>query len=101
MSTRAIPSPQGKRRFPQTSTTGGGLTIVADYAEDIFAPTMGQTVFVLGATPVAGTVTFKVSGQDYSQLGSYFTLVGATVTWLDVPFSLTPNDEILVAYFTP
>lgn len=84
-----------------TFDDGPGGVLVANYQEDRFTPTLGQTVFNLAATPVAGTTTMKINGQDYSELGGYFAVAVAVVTWSDTPFSLTTDDEVIITYFIP
>ena len=65
-------------------------------SEELFTPTLGQTAFVLSATPADNVDLFVnhlkyVDGVDYS-------VSGATVTWLDVQFTLSPTDSVEIQY---
>ena len=66
---------------------------------DAFTPTLGQTVFAL-SFPYAGSgdpVWLTVGGIAF-ELGVDYTLVGTTLTWLDVDFTLDATDRIVIIY---
>jgi plastocyanin len=80
---------------PQAAGGGGGMFAFAD-----FTPTLAQTVFILPSAPGAGaTVIMVVNGQVFYPVTS-FTVVGATVTWLNVGFTLDGDDKVRVYYTT-
>ena len=74
--------------------SGGGSSTIQ---EDIFAPANLQTVFTLSQTWSGGFAIVFVNGIEYV-LGSDFTIVGTTLTWLDVPFTLALSDRLAVDY---
>ena len=73
--------------------------LVQRFREQSFIPTVGQTVFTLSESvaPTDGLVLLFVNGVVYER-NVDFTAVGATVTWLDIPFTLAPVDCVLVVY---
>lgn len=65
---------------------------------DTFSATLSQTVFNLSSTPTNPTATlFFVEGVMYAG-PSFFTLIGTTLTWLDVPFTLPAGARVDVFY---
>jgi hypothetical protein len=73
--------------------------IGAYFVTDTFSPTLGQTAFSLSAEPTTTNgLIFAVvdSGVYYKDVS--FTTTGTSFTWLDVPFSLGPPDDLLVYY---
>lgn len=89
-----LPTDGGPGRW--FKSTGGAGRII----ELAFTPTSGQTVFPL--TEVYDTGEFAlvtVNGIGQDQVVN-FTIVGSTLTWLDVPFVLSPTDSLCVRYKT-
>lgn len=69
-----------------------------DYRYEAITPINLQTVFPLAETPVdAATVRFSVNGVSYEPTTN-FTVSGATVTWLDTPFTIQATDFVEVEY---
>lgn len=58
----------------------------------------GDTIFNSTETFLStGLVLLTVNGQRFA-LGTHFTFVGTTITWLDNPFTLKAGDCIVVIY---
>lgn len=91
--------PLGYSRFQPASTTGGGGGAGEDHHQtDQFTATSKQTVFSLSDTPVdPDDVELTVNGIEYAN-GSDFSVSGTTVTWLDVLFTLSAGDCIIIDY---
>jgi len=70
---------------------------VPNASVDVFTTTVGQTVFTLSSTPasVAG-VSFYHAGQ--LRPPTDYTVVGTTVTWLDLPYTFVAGEEIIIKY---
>jgi hypothetical protein len=92
--------------FPSTLYFwNGGAWVVtsgtAEFNEDVFTPTFGQTVFTL-SLPFKGagaSVLLAVNGVlDYIE-GVDFTITGTTLTWMG-PFTLTGVDQVIARYQT-
>lgn len=76
------------------SPGGGGGSFVLDK----FTATAGQTVFTLSQTPAdVNVVLLFVEGVEYSP-PVFFTVVGTTLTWLDVPFTMPLNARVEAFY---
>ena len=78
---------------------GGGSS---EFLEQTFAPTLGQTVFVLGTSHLAGNA---LSLACINQLCGYregvsYTVSGTTLTWLDSPFTLDTVDSFTFKHQT-
>ena len=66
--------------------------------EEVYIATAGQTVFTLGRPPLdANSFQFSVNGVKYAESVDY-SLVGDTVTWLNVAFILQAGDEVIAKY---
>lgn len=73
---------------------GGGASGVADAYVAIAA----QTLFTLSSIPaVPAAVLFFVNGQKQTYTTNY-TVVGTTLTWLNVGFSMSAGDEVAAFY---
>lgn len=71
---------------------------VTRFREEEFTPTAGQTVFALAAGGIVdGLSVLTVNGVVYAE-GTDYTIVGATLTWLDNPFLLETVDCLIVKY---
>lgn len=107
-----VPPPVAGQRFYRTDlsqefffdgaiwvqlASGGASTFV----EDEFAVGFnGQTAFVLSAPMIAaGLSVLTVNGVVYAE-GTDYTIVGAALTWLDTPFTLSTADGLIVKYQT-
>jgi hypothetical protein len=68
-------------------------------ASETYTPLLGQTVFTLSFTPAQPSqVDFLVNEAKFVN-GSDYTVVGTTLTWLDVEFTLDPGDKAEAIYF--
>jgi len=75
--------------------SGGGAS---DFRRDLFTPSIGQTIFVLSATPAdPDSVGFYVNSVKY-ELNVHFTLLVATITWNNVAFVMSNTDQIEINY---
>lgn len=65
---------------------------------DVFGGvTNGQTAFVLTQAPKAGSVAFKINGQDQTP-GVDYTLAGANLTYAATDFAIEATDEVWAVY---
>ena len=65
--------------------------------EDVFTAAPGQTVFTLAAEPVdSESFQLTVNGVKYEN--DQYTLIGTTVTWLNVEFSMDGGETVLAKY---
>jgi hypothetical protein len=93
-----VPTDPG-RWIRYTGLAGGGGGAV--FSKQTFIPTIAQTVFTLATVPdPAGLAEVVVNGMTYEQ-GHDYTLVGATLTWLNVSGLLDTSDRLVVAYQLP
>lgn len=77
---------------------GGGSSTFAEAELPVTAP--GQTAFVLPVPYLAGGLAvLAVNGIVYAQ-GTHYTIAGTALTWLDVPFTLSVGDDLIVEYQT-
>jgi hypothetical protein len=107
-----VPAPVSGQRFYRTDLgkefyfdgfvwvmvgAGGSSTFV----EDEFAVGFnGQTLFVLSSPMIAaGLSVMTVNGVVYNE-GTHYTIVGATLTWLNVIFFLSTLDGVAAKYQT-
>ena len=78
------------------------LAGLADAQRDGYSPSNGQTIFTLTRAPHDPTdVRFLISGIEYTEGatgGSYFTVSGLTLTWLNV-FAIQSTDLIEAVYY--
>ena len=103
---------------PYALTAGGGVLMKSDglagwaiiaefepgggganewYAQD-FTPTLGQVSFILAQAPTdLDAFSLSVNGV-IAVLGTDYTVSGTTLTWLNVPFSLTTSDFLSTRY---
>lgn len=96
--TDVVPTDPG-RWIRYTGLAGGGGGSV--FAKQTFIPTASQTVFTLATIPdPAGLAEVVVNGMTYEQ-GHDYTLVGATLTWLNVSGLLDTSDRLVVTYQLP
>lgn len=66
--------------------------------EEVFIAVAGQTVFTLGRPPLdTASFQFYVNGVKYDA-GYHYTLVGDTVTWLNVEFFLAGGESVVCKY---
>jgi hypothetical protein len=66
---------------------------------ETFTPSLGQTVFALAfPAPQPSQVDMFINTVKYIN-GQDFTVSGSVLTWLNIPFSLDPIDEVEVVYF--
>lgn len=82
---------------PPASPTPAAVSFNTDTLP-VAAP--GQTAFTLSQVPLpaeAANLLLFVNGASYVQ-GVSFTLAGAALTWLDVPFTLQTTDAIIAYY---
>jgi hypothetical protein len=78
--------------------TGGGGGPGLFYVD--FTPTDGQTVFTLPVSPGVGAVVLMIVNGQVFYPGVSFTIVGPTITWLNVKFGLDHEDKVRVYYST-
>jgi hypothetical protein len=78
---------------------GGGGPGGATQQEQVFTPTLGQTVFTLATTPTYPDDTGLFINTVKYIYGTNFNVVGNTVVWLNFPFSLDSFDVVEVIYF--
>lgn len=66
----------------------------------LFTPvTAGQTVFTLPSIPAnPGATVLFIAGVMYTAVSGFFTLVGNTLTWLDVPFIIPDGARVEVHF---
>jgi hypothetical protein len=79
--------------------TAGGGTGVVDQREEVFTPSLGQTVFNLSATPNPANDTSVFVNTVKYIYGVNFTVSGTQVTWLDSPFTLDSLDVVEIIYY--
>lgn len=81
------------------NVTVGGDGIPADHHRtDQFTPTPAQTLFPLSATPVDPLDTHMSVNGQLQVYGTNFTVVGSTLSWLNVGFMLGPSDYVTIDY---
>ncbi len=73
--------------------------IVTSFLEQTFlVTTLGETTFTLNfPVPLFALTLVYINGVLYSDLNDY-DVVSTKLTWKDVPFQLTPGDEVLIKY---
>lgn len=70
----------------------------ANFGDDRFVATPGQTLFTLSAPYLAtGLSVLFVNGAEYDVAVDY-TIAGTTVTWLNTSFALEAGDVVTVKY---
>lgn len=80
------------------SGSGGGGPGIDDWQTDFYISVASQTIFSLSTTPSdAADVKMRVNGITYKN-GTDYTVVGTTLTWLNVPFTLDAGDEVEIFY---
>jgi hypothetical protein len=74
----------------RTSNTNSAVTL------HLFTPViLDQTVFILPSTPTnPGALMIFIEGVMYTAQSGFFTLVGSTITWLDIPFSIPAGARV-------
>lgn len=104
-----VPAPEAGELFVRTDQLGNplyrfdGVTWVLPggasvFVEDELTPGfLGQTVFALSQPAVAGLSILFINAAGYAE-GTHYTIAGAVLTWLDVPFTLDPLDTLVVKY---
>ena len=70
-----------------------------DPITDVFTPTLGQTIFILSQTPSDDNDVQMFVNSIKTILGTNYTAVGTTVTWLDTPYILDTSDKVEIVYF--
>ena len=95
-------------QFTDTQTDGKTVTVELEFEtgvvpgvtwiQDEFVAGAAQTVFVLSTVPTSLTsLSVYVNGVLYL-LGTDFTVVGATLTWLNVDFVMSAGDIVVAHY---
>jgi len=67
--------------------------------EEIFTPTLGQTIFTLANAPLEPNDTSVYVNSMKYIYNINFSVAGNQVTWLDVPFTLDGSDTVEIIYF--
>jgi hypothetical protein len=75
-------------------TTGGGGGALDHHQTDQYTAMALQTVFALTRVPAdSADVVMHINGQRQRN-GIDFTVIGTTITWLDVQFTLSGGDAV-------
>lgn len=81
----------GRVKYATSATIGSVQT-------DIFVPINLQTVFLLSLLPaLGGLLDFKIN-SGVQILGSDYTQMGQTITWLNNGFTISATDSVVATY---
>lgn len=100
MAKRTFVNPFDGKLIRHNEAAGTGGITISSFEKQTFAPSNGQSIYVLLAAPIANSEVVARNGQILNKgVGEDYTLSGATMTLAaDVAGTITTADKITVSY---